>query len=84
MKNCLAKTRRGTACQKPPLKGKQRCRFHGGLSTEPLTVDGRARITAAHWKHSRQPKEFVEARAKIWAELRIIEQRMKMDGFIQN
>ena len=81
---CCARTRRGTACQKPQLRGKQRCRFHGGLSTGPRTVDGRARIAAAHWKHGRRPKEFVQARAKIWAELRIIEQRMKMDGFIQN
>ena len=32
---CSAKTRRGTPCQKPPLKGKARCRLHGGLSSGP-------------------------------------------------
>jgi len=26
---CGAKTRRGTACQSPAVKGKSRCRFHG-------------------------------------------------------
>jgi hypothetical protein len=30
---CLAKTRRGTACQKPALKSKARCQLHGGRST---------------------------------------------------
>jgi len=79
---CSAITRSGTLCQKPPLKGKQRCRLHGGLSTGPRTAEGRARIAAAHWKHGRRSKKFVEARAKIWAELRIIERRMKMDGLI--
>ena len=82
MEKCLAKTRRGTACQKPPLLGKTRCRFHGGLSTGPRTKEGKARIAQAHFKHGRRSKEFVEQRAKIWAELREIERRMKLDGLI--
>ena len=72
----------GTACQKSPLKGKNRCRLHGGLSTGPRTAEGRARIAAAHYRHGRRSKKFIEMRAKIWAELRIIERKMKMDGFI--
>ena len=72
----------GTACQKSPLKGKNRCRLHGGLSTGPRTAEGKARITAAHFRHGRRSKKFVEARAKIWAELREIERRMKLDGLI--
>ena len=79
---CGARTRRGTACQKPPLRGKKRCRLHGGLSTGPRTAEGRARIAAAHFKHGRRSKKFVEAPAKIWAELRAIERRMRMDGLI--
>ena len=82
MEKCLALTRRGTACQKPPIKGKTRCRLHGGLSSGPRTAEGKARITAAHFRHGRRSKKFVEARAKIWAELRIIERKMKMDGII--
>lgn len=79
---CLAKTRHGTACQKLPIKGKRRCRLHGGLSTGPRTAEGKARIAAAHYRHGRRSKKFVEARAKIWAELRMIERKMRMDGFI--
>ena len=79
---CGARTRRGTACQKPPLRGKKRCRLHGGLSTGPRTAEGRARIAAAHFKHGRRSKRFVEQRKKIWAELRAIERRMRMDGLI--
>ena len=32
-RRCLAKTRRSTSCQKAALKGKTRCRLHGGKST---------------------------------------------------
>lgn len=27
---CFAKTRKQTLCQTPPVKGKKRCRMHGG------------------------------------------------------
>jgi hypothetical protein len=64
------------------MKGKKRCRLHGGASRGPRTAEGRARIAAAHYRHGRRSKKFVEARAKIWAELRIVERRMKMDGLI--
>ena len=29
---CGARTRAGTPCQRPALKGRERCRLHGGLS----------------------------------------------------
>jgi hypothetical protein len=64
------------------MKGKKRCKLHGGLSSGPKSAEGKARIAAAHWKHGRRSKKFVEARAKIWAELREIERRMRMDGII--
>ena len=79
---CLAKTRLGTKCQKPPLKGKKRCRLHGGLSSGPRTAEGRARIAAAHYRHGRRSKRFVQMRAKIWKELRKIEARMRAEGLI--
>lgn len=34
---CGAKTRNGEACQKPPLKGKKKCRLHGGNAGAPKT-----------------------------------------------
>ena len=79
---CGAKTRRGTACQKPPLAGKTKCRLHGGLSTGPRTAEGKARIAAAHWKHGRRSRAFTEARKQIWADLRAVEARMRADGLI--
>ena len=79
---CEAKTRRGTACQKPPLRDKTRCRLHGGLSTGPKTPEGKARIAAAHWKHGRRSRAFTEARKQIWADLRAVEARMRADGLI--
>ena len=79
---CGARTRRGTACQKPPLAGKTYCWLHGGLSNGPRTAEGKARIAAAHWKHGRRSKKFVQMRKKIWRELRAIEARMRADGII--
>ncbi len=32
---CLAKNREGTPCQAPAMRGKRRCRLHGGKSTGP-------------------------------------------------
>jgi hypothetical protein len=37
---CGARTRRGTACQCPAIRGRRRCRLHGGLSTGPRTLKG--------------------------------------------
>ena len=82
LQSCGARTRRGTACQKPPLAGKNRCRLHGGLSTGPRTAEGKARIAAAHWKHGRRSRAFTEARKQIWADLRAVEARMRADGLI--
>ena len=82
LQSCGARTRRGTACQKPPLAGKTRCRLHGGLSTGPKTTEGKARIAAAHWKHGRRSRAFTEARKQIWADLRAVEARMRADGLI--
>lgn len=46
-KRCGARTRKGTPCRAKVLPGKARCRFHGGLSTGPKTVEGRDRIAEA-------------------------------------
>ena len=79
---CGARTRQGTACQKPPLAGKTKCRLHGGLSTGPRTAEGKARIAAAQWRHGRRSRAFTEARKQIWADLRAVEARMRADGLI--
>jgi hypothetical protein len=48
---CGARTRCGCPCQAPAIRGKQRCRMHGGRSTGPRTAAGRARIRAARTIH---------------------------------
>jgi DNA-binding XRE family transcriptional regulator len=53
---CGARTRKGTPCKCKALPGKQRCKFHGGMSTGPKTAEGRARIA--------------EAQRRRWAEYR--------------
>ena len=50
---CGAKTRDGGTCRKHPIKGRTRCRLHGGLSRGPVTVEGREAVAAAHFRHGR-------------------------------
>lgn len=47
---CGAKTRKGTPCKGKPTSSKSRCKFHGGASTGPRTLEGRARIAEAQCK----------------------------------
>ncbi|MFC0280568.1 HGGxSTG domain-containing protein [Falsigemmobacter intermedius] len=44
---CNAKTRKGTHCWCSSAPGKQRCKYHGGLSTGARTEEGRERIAQA-------------------------------------
>jgi len=47
---CGARNRPGNPCQCPAIRGKRRCRLHGGRSTGPRTSEGLWRIRKAHWK----------------------------------
>ena len=53
---CGAKTRRGTACLKPALSGKNRCQLHGGKSTG--VKGGRN----GNYRHGRYTKEAIANR----------------------
>ncbi len=44
---CLAKTRKGHPCKNKSEAGRKRCKFHGGMSTGPRTIEGKARVAAA-------------------------------------
>ena len=53
---CGARTRRGTACLKPALSGKNRCQLHGGKSTG---------VKGAHngnYRHGRYTNEAIANR----------------------
>ena len=57
---CCAKTRAGGQCIMRVVPGKRRCRFHGGLSTGPKTVEGRARIAEAQRRRWRAFRAVVK------------------------
>lgn len=48
---CGARTRSGAPCQGPAVRGRGRCRMHGGRSTGPRTEAGLARMRAAKTTH---------------------------------
>lgn len=50
---CGASTRSGCPCRAPALRGKLRCRMHGGASTGPRTAEGLERLRAARTIHGR-------------------------------
>lgn len=45
---CLATRRDGGQCNAHVIKGRMRCRMHGGLSTGPRTETGKAAIAASN------------------------------------
>ncbi|MBL4874387.1 MAG: helix-turn-helix transcriptional regulator [Rhodobacteraceae bacterium] len=47
---CGAKTRKGAPCRLLSEAGRRRCKFHGGMSTGPRTIEGRERIATAQRK----------------------------------
>ena len=44
---CGARTRKGSPCQCKKLFKSGRCKFHGGMSAGPITVEGKSAIAAA-------------------------------------
>ena len=74
---CGAKTRRGTACQRPGNKRNGRCRLHGGASTGARTEDGRARISAANLRHGKFIKDKLEERRENAAKGREIRKELR-------
>ncbi|WP_373693891.1 HGGxSTG domain-containing protein [Parafrankia sp. BMG5.11] len=53
---CLARTRRGTLCQCPALRGRTRCKLHGGKTQGGgAPVGNKNRLV--HGRHSRAHRE---------------------------
>ena len=88
-KRCLAKTRRGTACQRAAYKHNGRCALHGGLSTGARTSAGLQCNSETHLKHGRRTKEKLAANRhsadvgrRIRAKLKHIENQLIDAGLI--
>lgn len=56
---CLARTRKGTECQSPAVKGKKRCRMHGGKGS------GAPKGNRNAWKHGARSAEAREMQKLI-------------------
>ena len=88
-KRCLAKTRRGTPCQKPAITGKGRCQLHGGRSTGPKTPEGLKRLAVLNTVHGQRTKErraeakaLATAKKEIEAQLKERIALMIADGYL--
>ena len=57
---CGAKTRRGTPCKSPAVRGKKRCRMHGGAKGSGAPKGNRNAV-----KHGYYTEKAVEERNKI-------------------
>ncbi len=62
---CGAKTRSGTPCKGPAVRGRARCRLHGGKSTGPRSREGVERIRAARTVHGGRSAEMRELFAQL-------------------
>ena len=63
---CGAKNRQAGPCQCPAMRGKRRCRLHGGKSTGAKTKAGIQRIRAAHWRNGSRSARY-QAEHRAWA-----------------
>jgi hypothetical protein len=80
--NALSKRTR-QRCQAPAIKGKTKCRFHGGKSTGAKTAEGRARIAAAHTVHGRETRAIRAERSAKLAELYELEMLGRSIGMFE-
>jgi hypothetical protein len=66
---CLARTRKGGLCQSPAVKGRNRCRMHGGKNKGAPKGEANG-----NWKHGGETNEAVALRraaGKLLKELRV-------------
>lgn len=59
---CGAPTRQDRPCEGPAVRGKARCRMHGGKSTGPRTSEGIERCRKVRLVHGRYSAESIADR----------------------
>ncbi|MBK6490329.1 MAG: hypothetical protein IPK89_09620 [Sphingomonadales bacterium] len=62
---CLARTRSGKECQSPAVKGKRRCRMHGGTNPGAPKGNRNARKHGGFSAGSKAALAYLKAIAKI-------------------
>ena len=65
-RRCGAKTRSGAPCKTPPVRGRRRCRMHGG--TSPGAPKGNRNA----WKHGLRSAAAIEERRRFAALLKAL------------
>ena len=60
---CQAKTRRGTKCKHKPINGTGCCKYHGGMSKGPKTIEGQIRALKGLKQYKARP-DLLEVRIK--------------------
>lgn len=82
-RQCAAMSKRtGVQCRAVAIKGKTKCRAHGGRSTGPKTAAGKARIAAAHLLHGRETRKARDERSQGLARLLELEAEARRLGMI--
>ena len=70
---CNAKSKRTKQqCRNPAIKGKTKCKHHGGYSTGAKSAEGKAKQIAANTKYGNETRAIRAARAAKMAELKEI------------
>ncbi len=69
-------------CMAPAIKGKTKCRVHGGKSTGPKTAEGKARCAEAKTVHGRETRQGRATRGEAMQRLRELEEMGHALGFI--
>ena len=75
---CQALSKRSKLqCKNAALKSKRVCRFHGGKSTGPITIDGKQRCAKAKTVHGLETREKREIRAEKFKEMKMLTSLLK-------
>ena len=61
-------------CMAPAIKGKNKCRIHGGKSTGPRTAEGKARCAKSKTVHGSETRQGRIARGEAMKRLRYFEE----------
>jgi hypothetical protein len=49
IRRCAARTRSGNPCQSPPVRGKRRCRMHGGAAGSGAPIGNKNALRHGHY-----------------------------------
>jgi len=68
--NCGARKKNGQQCRAKAEPGRNRCRFHGGKSTGPKTIEGKIKSLSGLPQYRRNPTLLAAKRQELIAEMK--------------